>query len=230
MSADFDKLMRAHRRDKTSRKRKRRPAATSAAAAAATPGTSSSSSSSSSTSTSITAKDGPPPTKSSRVVTSRDVVLEYSASFSNRNFETHQARITKADRSWTAPYQFTEDWHTRHVAYWSHHLRSRVGTPLHYLEIGCYEGLSTCWVSKVFQCSSSCCCFLFVEMSINMYVCVVMTMLTIFSLLFSFFFFPCFPCFPCSLFPISPSPSQTTKQTNNNKKIKNKDANTCVTK
>ncbi len=133
---DFDKLMRKHRRDKTSRKRKRKSSSSNSSASAP-----------SSTNTITTTEDTRQPSnKISRQSTNNEKVLEYSSQYSDRNFEVHQSKLTKVDREWTKPYQFTEDWHTRHTAYWSHHLKSMVGLPINYLEVGCYEGLSTCWM------------------------------------------------------------------------------------
>ena len=73
-------------------------------------------------------------------------VLAYSAPYSGSRFEVYQSRLTKADRAWQRQFTFTKDWHTRHVAYWSHHLKPFVNKPCNYLEIGCFEGLSTVWM------------------------------------------------------------------------------------
>jgi hypothetical protein len=71
-------------------------------------------------------------------------------------------RLSSEDRALMAPYangdflaadllphstyRLTADWVTRHEALWRNQFSSLAGQPdLHFLEIGCYEGNSTCW-------------------------------------------------------------------------------------
>ena len=82
---DFDKLMRKHRRDKTSRKRKRKSSSSNSSASAP-----------SSTNTITTTEDTRQPSnKISRQSTNNEKVLEYSSQYSDRNFEVHQSKLTK---------------------------------------------------------------------------------------------------------------------------------------
>ena len=149
---DFDKLLRKHRRDKAGRKRKRKRPPPAAAAAAATSATA--------------AVDGTvapnlrPSVAAAAAASGGDggggggatppgaalAAAAYSAPFSGARFEAHQSQLSALDRAWTQPYTFTKDWHTRHVAYWRHHLAPFVGRRCDYLEIGCFEGLSTVWM------------------------------------------------------------------------------------
>ena len=154
--SSFDKLIRAHRRDKAGRKagrkRKRKRGPEGAAAAGDNTGEDGSAGGARHDlppslrvgSLGTDAADNTASASSSTYPETR--ALAYSAPYSGARFEAYQSRLTKADRAWQRPFTFTKDWHSRHVAYWSHHLKPFVNKPCNYLEIGCFEGLSTVWM------------------------------------------------------------------------------------
>ena len=144
--SSFDNRLRAHRRDKAGRRRGRKRKRGTAGAEVplrARPTTPEGQMAAPSLRvvSSSAGEAGSEPTPSSE-----EQVLAYSAPYSGSRFEVYQSRLTKADRAWQRQFTFTKDWHTRHVAYWSHHLKPFVNKPCNYLEIGCFEGLSTVWM------------------------------------------------------------------------------------
>lgn len=153
---DFDKLLRAHRRDKAGRKggkkrKRKRSEMQEEPRQELLGGDEFPTSKKSNTALSTLHKPSGPSSKSnfssSTDKASREKrALEYSSQFSGSRFDVHQSRLTKADRSWQNKFMFTKDWHTRHIAYWSRHLAPFVNKPCNYLEIGCFEGLSTVWM------------------------------------------------------------------------------------
>ena len=47
---------------------------------------------------------------------------------------------------WRLRYKFTNDWFTCHIHLWKTWLAEFAETPCKVLEVGCYEGLATCWL------------------------------------------------------------------------------------
>ncbi len=43
-------------------------------------------------------------------------------------------------------YEFTQDWFTNHISNWNKYLKQFAGKPINVLEIGSYQGRSTCWL------------------------------------------------------------------------------------
>jgi len=58
-----------------------------------------------------------------------------------------QASILRGwQRAATREYSFAHDWFTHNIPVWTEHLQRFVNTPVNALEIGSFEGMSTCWL------------------------------------------------------------------------------------
>ena len=52
----------------------------------------------------------------------------------------------QARQHYSRNYEFTEDWFTHHIPVWEQIMQPLKGKPLHYLEIGVFEGRSAFWI------------------------------------------------------------------------------------